>query len=124
LNPTSRVVFSHLLLLATYTVATHGVSRWYTAQYEPCGKTRKSNVVFGPVSHSEPLQAAAKAYFVVSTATKEGMVIVEIGQTQKKYFLHRAILPHHSEYLQKALSGPWKDVTLNDVETSTCKYRN
>jgi hypothetical protein len=53
-------------------------------------------------------------------------VTVEVGQTRKKYLLHRGIVCHHSEYFQKALSGSWKEaqdgvVILEDVETTTCE---
>jgi len=57
-----------------------------------------------------------------STATNDGIVILEIGPQKQHYHLHKALLTHHSEYFNKALNGPWKEskekaVTLDDVDT-------
>lgn len=61
-----------------------------------------------------------------STAATAGIVIVEIGPDAKKFYVHKALLMHHSEYFKKALSGTWKEaqegiVRLHDVEVEACE---
>ncbi|KAH7094575.1 hypothetical protein FB567DRAFT_600179 [Paraphoma chrysanthemicola] len=55
-----------------------------------------------------------------SSAFREGTVIIEIGPDRKKYYIHKALIVHHSEYFRKALQGTWKEaqegvVRLEDV---------
>lgn len=59
-------------------------------------------------------------------AATEGMVILEIGAERRKYFIHKALLTHHSEDFRRALTGDWKErqegiSQLHDVETGICK---
>jgi hypothetical protein len=54
------------------------------------------------------------------------MIVVEIGPDAKKYFVHKALLMHHSKFFKKALTGTWKEaqegvVRLEDVETEPCE---
>jgi hypothetical protein len=55
-------------------------------------------------------------------------VIIEVGDVDpEKYYVHRALLVHHSEYFRKALQGPWREaeegvVRLKDVDYKACKY--
>ncbi|CAO2658845.1 Nn.00g065680.m01.CDS01 [Neocucurbitaria sp. VM-36] len=58
------------------------------------------------------------------TATRGKTVAVEIGLEHTKYYIHKALLTHHSEYFAKALRGPWKEaeeqtVRLEDVDCET-----
>jgi hypothetical protein len=58
--------------------------------------------------------------------SKEGTVIIEVGLDHEKYYIHRALLVHHSEYFAKALRGSWKEaqegiVKLEDIGTEECK---
>jgi hypothetical protein len=54
------------------------------------------------------------------------MVVVEVGETNTKYQLHRALLTKHSDYFEKVLNGPWLEsqentVRLPDVRCQICK---
>lgn len=56
-----------------------------------------------------------------SEATSSGIVVLKLGPDQKAYYIHKALLSHHSENFRKALNGPWKKaeegvVKLQDVE--------
>ncbi|KAF2035579.1 hypothetical protein EK21DRAFT_107100 [Setomelanomma holmii] len=58
----------------------------------------------------------------LNDAVTEGIVAIQVVQDDpKKYYIHEALLVHHSEYFRKALSGLWKEATekyftLTDVE--------
>ncbi|KAH7345949.1 hypothetical protein BKA66DRAFT_576754 [Pyrenochaeta sp. MPI-SDFR-AT-0127] len=52
------------------------------------------------------------------------LIVVEVGTTKTKYYVHRSLLIEHSEFFKKALSGQWKEaqegvVTVDDVDCST-----
>lgn len=72
-----------------------------------------------------------RGYFVNnlhSLAATGPIVVVEIGPERKKYYIHRALLVHHSEYFRKALHGSWQEaekgvVALDDVELTVCKLK-
>ncbi|KAF1358717.1 hypothetical protein EJ07DRAFT_122576 [Lizonia empirigonia] len=58
-----------------------------------------------------------------SSAHADGIVIVKVGPSHRKYYLHKALVLFHSEYFRKALQGSWKEaqegvVRLKDVEPS------
>jgi hypothetical protein len=63
-------------------------------------------------------------------AATDGLVTVEIGDEEpKKYYIHRALLVHHSEYFRKALQGPWIEakenrVVLKDVDEAVCRLND
>jgi hypothetical protein len=65
-----------------------------------------------------------------SCATKDGFVTIEIGDEEPKtYYIHRALLVHHSEYFRKALQGPWIEakenrVVLKDVDEAVCRLND
>lgn len=53
----------------------------------------------------------------------EGVVVVEFGPEKRAYYIHKALLIHHSDFFRKALLGPWREseegiVKLHDVETA------
>jgi hypothetical protein len=56
----------------------------------------------------------------------DGTIILEIGPDRLKYYVHKALLVHHSEYFRNALKGPWKEaeggvVKLVDVQPAAGK---
>jgi hypothetical protein len=54
-------------------------------------------------------------------AARDDMVVLEIGPGKHKYRIHKALLTHHSEYFQKALTGPWKEATERSVALDDVK---
>lgn len=63
-----------------------------------------------------------------SLAAKDPTVVIEIGPKAKMYYVHRALLVHHSEYFRKGLQGQWIEAEsgtfkLTDVAPAVCKYR-
>ncbi|KAH7094574.1 hypothetical protein FB567DRAFT_600176 [Paraphoma chrysanthemicola] len=73
---------------------------------------------------SNPNQAASKASPPsLNKATKEGVVVVEIGTGPVRHHVHKALLQYHSEYFRGVFNGPWKEakegvVRLSDIEPS------
>ncbi|KAH4107729.1 hypothetical protein HBI56_169460 [Parastagonospora nodorum] len=73
-----------------------------------------------PVELPDSMEVPEKA-LSLGDALSESIVTVEIGPDQKKYYVHKALLVHHSEYFKRALRGAWKEahkdlVTIEDVE--------
>ncbi|KAH4616360.1 hypothetical protein HBH55_208580 [Parastagonospora nodorum] len=58
---------------------------------------------------------------LLKSVSLDGTIILEIGPDRLKYYVHKALLVHYSEYFRNALKGPWKEaeegvVKLVDVQ--------
>ncbi|KAF3047270.1 hypothetical protein E8E11_004410 [Didymella keratinophila] len=58
---------------------------------------------------------------------KDGVVLVEVGEDRKKYFIHEDLLACHSEYFAAALKGSWREARekkflLEDVSVDACTF--
>ncbi|CAO2658682.1 Nn.00g064050.m01.CDS01 [Neocucurbitaria sp. VM-36] len=56
---------------------------------------------------------------MLGAAVGEGVVILEVGLERTKYYVHSALLTHHSEYFRNALGGPWLE-----AETGVFKWND
>ena len=75
-----------------------------------------------------------KSYTTLTTSrpfhkdgNKGGIILVEVGEDRKKYFIHKDLLAYHSEYFVAALKGPWheareKNFLLEDVGVDACTF--
>jgi multisubunit Na+/H+ antiporter MnhE subunit len=80
----------------------------------------------GKFFHAHKLTTTTILTNRTSPSITEGTIIIEIGPDRKRYYVHRALLVHHSEYFAKALQGSWKEaqegvITLEDIGTAECK---
>ncbi|KAF1849865.1 uncharacterized protein K460DRAFT_411672 [Cucurbitaria berberidis CBS 394.84] len=63
----------------------------------------------------------------LGTAVTKDVVVIEVGPERKKYYLHKALLVHHSDYFRKALEGPWTEaqegvIKLEDIEPAVVNW--
>jgi hypothetical protein len=63
----------------------------------------------------------------LGSALLAGTVTRVVGPTRLKYYVHKILLVHHSEYFRNALKWPWKEakegvIILEDVESAVGTY--
>ncbi|KAF2709295.1 hypothetical protein K504DRAFT_271438 [Pleomassaria siparia CBS 279.74] len=57
----------------------------------------------------------------INVVVLNSVVVIEVGPNKKKYYVHKDLLTHHSEYFYKTLRGSWIEnknqlIALEDVE--------